>query len=143
MGNPVVGALNILVAAGIGVLGPASEASWALYGGLLPDAPDRAIAIIQSGGNAPWAHYALDFPQLQALIRGLPGGYLEAHAKALAVKNVFLGMDPAVADGDDWWGATLISDIAGLGTDKQSRPLLSVNIQLFVAPVSVGNREVI
>lgn len=141
MANPVVGAIQILQTAGVGTLGASS--GWGLFGGALPDTPNNAIAVMQSGGLQPWAGYALDFPQIQVLVRSDAAAYLTGRTKANAVKDALLGIDPQTADGDDWWGVTMISDITELGRDKQSRFLFSLNFQVFLAPANTGNREVI
>lgn len=51
-----------------GVAGGAT--GWALYKGILPDKPDKAVALYETPGAVPSAALALDFPGLQVRVRG-------------------------------------------------------------------------
>ena len=114
---------------------------WARKIGESPKTPDRIMVFSDTGGPPPNPRYALDFPTVQASIRGVKGaGYAAARAEAKAVKDILLGItSQTMANGDRLVSVTLNSDIAYIGRDENERPLFTVNFALIIEPVVVAN----
>ncbi len=138
MGDFVLQAADILVTAGVGVRGASS--GWGIFAGREPSEPHTTVTLFPSGGKNSDPKWLLDFPSLQARIRGAPGGWEAARVKALAVKNALLGLPSQTIDGDRWVSVTMIGDIIGLGDDEEDRPRFTVNFSLILEPASGGNR---
>jgi len=129
---PSQGAKDLL-AAHAGVSG------WAIEIGAMPDTPNKVIMISDTGGQTPNPKWLLDFPTIQTLIRGEVSGYLDTFTEAKAVKDLLLGIDSQVLNGDNWNGITLNGDLRFIGRDKSSRPMFSVNFALIIEPQVVAN----
>ncbi len=116
---------------------------WAIEIGQFPDSPDRVIMLMDTGGFDPNPKWLLDFPTVQALVRGKVGGYLDTFREAKAIKDILLGIDAfTTGDGDRWDGITQNGDLAGAGRDEHMRPLFSVNFAVILEPQvpAQGNR---
>lgn len=134
MSDPAVGIKDLLVAAGIGTF--AGTSGWAIFIGKLPQKPETAIAIVNTGGETSNPKYLLDYPSVQVLLRGAKNGYQTAYSKALAIKNALLGL-PSQTINSDWWvQVNMIGEIASLGFDENDCPMFSVNFSLIIEPAS-------
>lgn len=134
--NPIE-SIKGLLTAHVGVSG------WQLEVGQLPPEPDRVIMLSEGVGLAPNPRWLLDFPAVQAMIRGATNGYLAARAEAQAVKDILLRVTPFnVADGRVV-SITMPTDISFIGNDENHRPLFSLNFRLITepAPTAETNRE--
>lgn len=132
---------DILVAAGVGVF--AAPTGWGIYVSLLPDTPNTAITVNDTGGSEPSPKWLLDFPSCQVMLRGNAGGYQALYQKAEAVKNALLGYPSS-----DWAAAgfrlvsvRMMGGIASLGYDDNKRPVIVTNWTLITEPMSGTNRE--
>lgn len=138
MKSPAVGIKDLLVSAGVGTF--ATETGWSISVGVLPTAPDTAIACVDSPGQSPYSNIPINFPAVQCLIRGVAGGYVAAHDKGRAVIDALLGIPDQTVNGDAWAGITEIGDLAFIGMDEKHRPMFSANFSIIVEPASVGYR---
>ncbi len=109
--------------------------TWQIEIGKLPESPDQVIAIMNSTGKAPNPKWAIDYPSVQAIIRGKSNnGYTDAKSKAQDIKDVLLGLPSGEVNGDIIVAVNMIGDIASMGFDTSDRPLFSVNFSLIVEP---------
>lgn len=139
MASPQDDIATLLEGAGVGAKGPGT--GWRIFIGGLPASPDSVIVVERSGGLPPNPKYALDFPQIQVIVRGAAGETQSVDAKAEEVKRALLGISPQTGAFGKVWGITLLSDIAPLGRDEHDRKMVSLNFQLWVEPNQVGNRQ--
>ena len=113
---------------------------WQIEIGQFPDAPDKVIMLMDTGGIEPNPKWLLDFPTVQALVRGTVGGYLDTFREAKAVKDILLGIGAfTTTDGDRWDGIIQNGDLGSAGRDETMRPLFSVNFAVFLEPQLVAN----
>ena len=113
---------------------------WHMEIGAMPDDPDKAIQINDTGGIEPNPKWALDFPTLQIMVRGEVSGYLDAYRAAKAVKDVLLGIDPyTTTDGDRVVSITQNGDLGFIGRDDDMRPMFTINFALIIEPQVVDN----
>lgn len=109
--------------------------SWPIRIGQVLETPDACIGIYDTGGTNPNTKWLLDFVHVQTLVRGAKDGYQAAYAKAQAIKDVLLGVDPQLvytSPNQVWWsGITMLGDIAFLNHDLGKRPLFSVNFRIL------------
>lgn len=122
-----------LLTAHVGVSG------WAIEIGAMPDKPDKVISINDTGGRDPNPKWMLDFPNLQALIRGEVNGYLDTFREGKAVKDLLLGITSLDLNGDRWVSVVLNGDLGFIGRDDSMRPIFSVNFALIIEPQVVAN----
>lgn len=139
MSSPAEGIKDILVDASVGTF--AALTGWGIFVSKQPDTPHTSITVYDSGGVASNPQWRIDFPSVQVIVRGIPGGYLEAWAKAKEVKDALLGWPSQEHNGDWWVSIAMISDIAHIGYDTQNRPELSINFKLIIEPATGTNRE--
>lgn len=123
---------DILVAAGIGAFG--TQDDFAIYLGAPPDKPDAVVVVNMTGGLPPHPRLALNYPSVQLMVRGKRGGYLAASAKIQEAVNALLGLSTATISGDTYRACNQLSDIAFLGQDDSTRPILSANFRFIVEP---------
>lgn len=139
MADVAVVAKDLLVAAGVGVF--AATSGWSIAVGKQPDAPNTVVTVVRTGGTAPSPKWLLDFPKLQVRVRGAPGDYQGAVAKAQAVKEALLGLPSQDLSGDRWVSVTMASDINTLGWDESNRPMFSLNFSLIIEPAAGTYRQ--
>ena len=114
-----------------------SSGPFYLWLGQLPDStviPDRAVAILETGGYAPEARAELDRPTFQVLTRGaavtaVSTAYEEARTKAEAVKTALHALAPGTYSGRHYGGVWAEQDPIHLGLDDSDRPLFSQNFR--------------
>lgn len=141
MDLPAKSLAGLLEGAGVGTIGGTS--GWGIFLGRLPTAPDTAMACKATGGASPWPHLALNFPSVQIIVRGAPGSYEGAEAKAREVVKKLLGL-PSQVVGNDFYGSVRqLGDVISLGFDEKNRPLFSCNFHLIVEPSADGYRQAI
>ena len=118
-----------------GVASSSGEQGFFLVRGFLPDStvlPNRLMAIIQTGGQAPDASVEIDRPGLQVLTRGqslmtVSSAYQVAEAKAQAAKRALHALTPGSLDGRHYVGIWATQDPFFMGYDSEYRPLFSEN----------------
>ncbi len=112
---------------------------WQVDIGIMPDEPDRAIMISDTGGIDPNPKFLLDFPTCQIMVRGETSGYLDTFREAKAIKDLLLGVDSQDINMDRLVSVTINGDLGFIGRDEKMRPLFSMNYALIVEPQVVGN----
>ncbi len=112
---------------------------WQTEIGAMPKTPDKVIMVSDTGGQDPNPKWLLDFPTIQVMVRGIVSGYLATFQEAKAVKDILLGVDAQVIQGDRWDGITQNGDLAFIGRDENDRPLFSVNFAIILEPQLVGD----
>lgn len=112
---------------------------WQVDISAMPDDPDRAVAISDTGGVEANPKYLLDFPTCQIMVRGEVNGYLDTYREAKAIKDLLLGIDSQDINGDRLVSVTMNGDLGFIGRDETMRPLFSMNFALITEPQVVGN----
>ena len=130
MANYAVSMKDILEAAGIGTF------KTDLFVGKMPEDPDAAVSVMRSGGKSANPKWLLDEPSMQVRVRGEINGYVDAEAKAQAVKDALLGLPSQDINGDRWVQVNMIGDIVPLGFDEQNRAMFSLNWGLIIEPAA-------
>lgn len=153
MRSPAENAAILIQDAGVGHTTTPTANAWAIKIGRLIQAPHAMIVLTDTGGFNPNTKWLLDFPTVQALVRGEPDAYQAAYYKAQQVKDVLLGLEPQAIgtapippaeDTRDWWsGVTMLSDVTYVTHDENSRPIFSVNFRILQErkPNSLTNRQ--
>lgn len=133
---PSEGIKDILVENAIGVFQPnAVMTDWVIMISRMRDgdgAPNKCIAIYDTGGLAPEPGLDINYPTVQLVVRGEPDGYVDAHRKCRDIRDVLLGRHSELRGGDTWASVTMPSDILSLGYDDNERPEFSMNFQLII-----------
>lgn len=114
---------------------------WSLYVGKQVPEPDATVTFYDTQGRSPNPKWAVDFPSIQAMIRGEPNSYGPAWTKAREVRDFLLGINSQTINGDIWVSITCPGDVGFIGYDDTKRPSFSVNFNLIIEPSLVGNRE--
>ena len=137
--NPAEHLADILVTGGVGTRN--SQSGWGIFLGKQPITPDTCITFYNTGGLRPNPKWLLDFPSIQALVRGAPNGGAATYDKSREVRDTLLGCDSRDINGERLVSTLLIGDIATLGFDQSNREMLSVNFSLIVEPAPGANRD--
>ena len=132
------GIKDLLVAAGVGVFG--SQSGWGIFIGPEPTRPDTVISIREFAGAGPMAKFLIDFPAIQTMIRGAPGEYQAAKAKAGQVLDELHSIPSQDLNGDRWNSIIATSGPAYNGLDESNRPKFSVNFKLILEPATGTHR---
>lgn len=140
MAEPAVIIRNILTA--VPSFGTAGDT---VFIGRPPGEPTKLhVVVTASGGRPPWPHFALDFPSVQVMVRGIPDGYQAAYTKIRQVKNALLGYPSSTIGTDRLVAVNQIGDINWLGYDERNCPLFSTNWSLIIeSQADNGYRQVI
>jgi len=117
----------------------AAGSGWQIEIGVMPDTPDKVIAISDTPGSDPNPKWLIDFPSLQVMVRGNVSGYLDTFVEAKAVKDLLLGVTSQDISGDRWVSITGNGDLGFIGRDEKQRPLFTVNFALIIQPQVVAN----
>jgi len=122
---------------GVGV----TQADWILKVGKVTSEPDRVVVMYDTPGRSPNPKWAVDFPSIQALVRGKPNDYGATWIKAREVRDKLLGVDSVDVGSDRWVSITCPGDVGFIGYDDSERPRFTVNFSLIIEPSAIGNRE--
>jgi hypothetical protein len=144
MKDPAICVKDIIVGAPpLGTFG--ATTGWGVYIGALPALPDTVIVVNRTGGRPPYPHLLLNEPSVQVTVRGAKNGYVDAGNKIQAIVNRLLGMTTQVLQGDTYRSCNQIGDVAYLGQDDNTRPILVANFWFIVEPAAEagGNRVAI
>jgi len=114
---------------------------WTLKVGKMVGEPDQVIVMYDTGGLTPNPKWAVDYPTIQAMVRGKPNDYGVTWAKARAVRDALLGLDSQTVGSDRWVSIVCPGDVGFVGYDDAQRPMVSVNFRIIIEPATVGNRE--
>lgn len=137
MVSPTVGAKDLLVAAGVGVFSPTPVgSSYLIVISRLKDAPDRQIVLYDTGGQEPNPQWLVNYPTIQATIRGASDDYVNTYARAQQVFDVLVGLPSQDLNGDRWVSVTSLGGINNLGYDDKDRPRFTINLRLIIEPAT-------
>ncbi len=128
------GIKDLLVTAGVGVFD--AQTGWGIFIGSEPTRPDTVISIREFADRGPMAKWLVDFPSVQTMIRGAPGGYQAAKSKAEEVMNELHSIPSLDLNGDRWNSIIATSGPAYNGDDESNRPKFSVNFKLILEPAT-------
>lgn len=133
--------LDVLESAGVGQL--AATEGWALHVSREPEAPPAPVTTVtlyDTGQHAaPLTHLPDANPTLQARIRA--ADYSDGHAKAVQVRETFVGLPGFAKDGRVYQAVFVTADVAPIGRDDQDRYLFTVNFGAVVALPDQVNRQ--
>jgi hypothetical protein len=87
------------------------------------------------------AKFLIDFPHIQVMVRGDPGGYQAAKAKAQEVLDELHSLPSQDLNGDRWNSIIATSGPAYNGLDQENRPKFSVNFKLIIEPATGTYRQ--
>lgn len=136
--NPLEHLADLLVAASVGAR--AAQSGWGIFAGKAPLTPDTVITLYNTGGLVPNPKWLLDYPSIQAIIRGAKSGGAATYDKAREVRDTLLGCDSQTINGERLVAINMVGDIATLGFDDNNREMYSVNFSLIVEPAAGLNR---
>ena len=128
MQQPISEGIRTLLTTHVGVSG------WVLYSGIMPETPDRAITVTDTGGTEPNPKWLLDFPAAQIMVRGNVGDYVAVFTEANTIKNILLGLDSQDVGGDRWVSVLVGSDVTFIGFDDNQRPRWVLNLRFIIEP---------
>lgn len=142
--SPAEHLMNILanVAPPIGAIGSAT--GWRLGCGRMLDEPDQQIILNDMPGERPSPKWLLDYPYIQALIRGSEDDWQGTRQKTQDVYDALLGILPITFVGGDHLDAiTGAGNPSFIGSDQKNRPMFSANFRLIWEPAQAGytNRQ--
>lgn len=137
--SPAMIIKDILEAANVGDF--ADGSAFSLWIAALPDKPDEAIAIYDSGGETPNPKWALDYPSVQVRLRGKENGYPALYDKVVAVRDALLGFPGDDLDDGRLVSVRMIGGAAFLGRDEKKRPSFTLNWSLILEPTPGAYRE--
>ena len=102
----------------------------------------KEISFLDSGGRSSEVKVAIDYPNVQVMIRGTKaaGGYSEAYQKAKEVHAALVGIETPNASWTYLTSCVARGDIIWLGRDDEARPRFSLNLQLITQPENIGHR---
>lgn len=137
MATPAEHLKNILVTAGLGTFGTN------LFVSKMPDLPDLCITLYDSGGETPNPAWLLDFPSVQAMVRGEENGYQTLYQKVKDVVDALLGYPSTDVSDGRLVSVRMNGGPAFLGYDEKKRPQFSINWTLIFEPTAsaLTNRE--
>lgn len=95
----------------------------------MPSSPDACVVVYDTGGNDAEAGYTYDRPSVQIRVRGAKGGYKDAYALTLLIKNELHGTAGYETNATRYVGIWAEGDILALGYDDNHRPLFSINFR--------------
>lgn len=100
---------------------------WTLYKSYLPDEPDKAIAIFETGGDPPDQSEGTryDVIRFQLIVRGVEYGYDTAHDK---IQTIFNALNDVSYSGYVYIFGLQANPLS-LGYDVKNRPELSINFE--------------
>jgi hypothetical protein len=139
MSSPAEMVKDILVTKSVGTF-PAASSAWGINISRKTDVPDAQLVCYDSPASEnPNPKWLLEYPHVQVLVRGAPDGYSAAYAKAKAVKDALLGIDPVDVTGVGRIdGITMIADIIPLQYDEKDRPQFTLNFRLIFEPATAA-----
>lgn len=108
-----------------------------LFIGILPDQPDRCVAIYEYAGASPLEVMrneaaTLERPSIQILVRAARNDYPTARGLAASVQNALVNIVDETISGQRFLRVHALSSVNALGTDDNDRPMFSLALQAVV-----------
>ena len=131
MRAPAVDIAEYLQTNGVGVIG--SPTGWSIWVGQerppKPNAvPPTTITLYDLPGEEPLYSSGIEHPAIQVRVRGSPGGYEAAYAKAVQIRDLLTSGSFFVGStGYDGW---IEGDVGHLGQDEGDRPIFVATYRL-------------
>ena len=104
-----------------------------LFVSRLPDEPDEAVALVDTGSTGE-SLLTVDGTEVEArtfqvLVRGGRNDYGGAAYLAESVRSALQGLSNFVVNGTTYLGVFVVGDLMSLGYDDSDRPTLSINFR--------------
>ncbi len=96
----------------------------------MPDKPDNAVCIFDTGGYNPEANYVYQRPTIQVRVRGAKGAYTAAHEQIQAIRDELHALTDTTINGARYVGIWQEGDIISAGPDDNKRPNVTVNFRI-------------
>lgn len=108
-----------------------------LFIGLMPDQPDRCVAIFEYAGASPLEvmvneDATIERPSVQVLVRASRNDYPTARALAASVQATLVNIVDEDISGQRFLRVHALSSVNAVGTDENHRPIFSLALQAFV-----------
>jgi hypothetical protein len=136
MNTPSQDIMSILTAAGI--VSSANADDWFVVGDDMPDTPDRAVRVVDSGGPPPvlalGGVVSYDRPRVQIVVRGKREDKRATEAKARQLRDELHGLENEIWSGARYIAIWAQGDIIEMGKDENGRTLYSINLQIWRKP---------
>lgn len=112
-----------------------------IYLGAMPEGPDRAVALYETGGLPPihGMHAGpggplVERPRVQVVARAEQGGYAAARAEVERAKDLLDWMPDGTVNGTRYLHGEAVQEPFGFGVDANNRPRVACNFQLVKEP---------
>lgn len=105
-----------------------------LFEGNLPDSPDSAVVVIETGGTQPERELPFKSPTFQVYIRNQ--GYSAGRTKLDAVRALLHAIQNQTIGSTYFYYIFAISEGGHVGRDDNSRDLFSINFQCKTRAIS-------
>lgn len=102
---------------------------------------DKTVTVLDSGGQDANPKWLFETPQVNVRIRGPQFDYASAYQKAYEVKDILLGLPKQTINNTKYVGITTLGDINFIAYDENSRPVLTINLQMWREPDTGKHRS--
>lgn len=108
-----------------------------MFIGLMPNTPDRCVALYEYAGSAPMEvlrdnSATLERPSVQVMVRASRNDYPTARSLIESVRDTLCSITDETISGVRFLRVTNLSSINALGTDENERPEFSLSLQAIV-----------
>lgn len=108
-----------------------------LFIGIMPDQPDKCVAIYEYAGSPPLEVLTdnaatLERPSVQVLVRAARNDYPTAKALITEVRDTLTEIANETISGERFLRVNQISSINALGVDDNDRPRFSLSLQVVM-----------
>lgn len=108
-----------------------------LFIGIMPDQPDKCVAIYEYAGAPPLEVMVsntatLERPSVQVMVRAARNDYPTARALIESVRNTLTGITDETISGERFLRVNQISSINALGVDDNDRPRFTLSLQVVM-----------
>lgn len=108
-----------------------------LFIGLMPDQPDRCVAIYEYAGASPLEvmvdeQATIERPSVQIIVRAGRNDYPTARALAASVQAALVDIVDEEIQGQRFLRVHALSSVNANGTDENDRPIFTLALQAFI-----------
>jgi hypothetical protein len=108
-----------------------------LFIGIMPDKPDRCVALFEYSGAQPLEvltdnSATLERPSVQVMVRAARNDYPSAKVLISSVRNTLTGIANETISGERFLRVNQISSINALGIDDNDRPMFTLSLQVVM-----------
>jgi hypothetical protein len=130
---------DLVSSGGVGGVGSTSTSSgYGIFLGIMPNAPDKCVAIYESGGVAPVHAFAgapglavLERPRVQVTVRADAFGYSTGRQVMNTIFKLLDGLPSRTINNTSYQWISAVQSPFSLGMDEVNRPLISVNFDVM------------